>query len=346
MNKKVRVRIQDVAEQAGVSMMTVSRVLNQDDKVSDKTRKKVLEVVKKFNYRPNVSARRLASTKSFFIGLIYDKPSDSYVSQFLLSALKECRGRGYHLIVDECGKNDKQLLNSVEELLDIYRVDGLVLIPPVCDNKAVLELLKNAQVPFIRIAPDTELTTSPYICMDDYQAAFDVTESLIKQGHTKIAFIIGDPVHGASRLRYQGYLDALCSHQINVPPEYIEQGYFCYKSGLSAAQKILDLDDKPTAIFASNDEMAAATLSAAYMHKIDVPGQLSVYGFDDIQLATKVWPNLSTVRQPIDDMAALAIELLTSGKFDDLSKVSPTYYRYVLDFSVIERDSSAPLKME
>ena len=342
MSKRVRTRIQDVAAEAGVSMMTVSRVLNQDAKVSDKTRQKVLDVVKRLNYRPNVSARRLASSKSFFIGMLYDNPSDSYVSQFLLSALKECRGKGYHLIVDECGDNDKQLINSVEDLLDISRVDGLILLPPVCDNKAVLELLKKAEVPFIRIAPDKDLTISPYICMDDYQAAFDVTESLIKGGHQKIGFIIGDPIHGASRLRYQGYLDALRSHKINVPPEYIEQGYFSYKSGLTAAQKMLDLDDKPTAIFASNDEMAAAALSAAYMHKIDVPKQLSVYGFDDTQLATKVWPNLSTVRQPINKMAALAIELLSSGKFDDLSEVNSSVYRNVLDFSLIERDSSAP----
>ena len=155
-----RARIQDVAEQAGVSMMTVSRVLNQDKKVSDKTRQKVMAVVEQLNYRPNVSARRLASTKSFFLGLLYDNPSDSYISQFLLAALKKCRALGYHLVVDEAHSDIDKTIESVKQLIDVTQVDGMILLPPMCDNEQVLDVLTKAQVPFVRITPDTKLNRS------------------------------------------------------------------------------------------------------------------------------------------------------------------------------------------
>ena len=201
-----RARIQDVAEKAGVSMMTVSRVLNQDTKVSDKTREKVMAVVEQLHYRPNVSARRLASTKSFFLGLIYDNPSDSYISQFLLAALKKCRSIGYHLVVDEAHGDIEQTIESVKQLIEVTQVDGMILLPPLCNNEIVLEVLKQANVPFVRITPDSKLNMAPYICMDDYQAAFDVTERLINQGHRKIAHGESKAHSGALRLLYASTL--------------------------------------------------------------------------------------------------------------------------------------------
>ena len=264
----------------------------------------------------------------------------SYVSQFLLGSLKRCRASGYHLVVDEADEDIEVTLASVKDLIDITQVDGMILLPPVCDMPEVIQTLQEANIPFVRIAPDNNLTASPYICLDDYQAAFEATENLIKLGHTKIGHIIGHPNQGASRLRYQGYLDALRSNKISVPPEYIEQGFFTYKSGLAAANEILSLEDRPTAVFAGNDDMAAATIAAAHMQNITVPEQLSVVGFDDTQLATTVWPCISTVRQPIQEMAELAIELLTSGKYDDLSRVNPSGFRHVLDFKLIDRESS------
>ncbi|MBB1455624.1 LacI family DNA-binding transcriptional regulator [Pseudoalteromonas sp. SG43-5] len=336
-----RTRIQDVAEQAGVSMMTVSRVLNQDKKVSNKTREKVMAVVEKLNYRPNVSARRLASSKSFFIGLLYDNPSDSYISQFLLASLKKCRALGYHLVVDEAHLDINKTIESVKQLIDVTQVDGMILLPPMCDNEDVLEVLTKANVPFVRITPDTKLNSSPYICMDDYQAAFDVTERLINQGHKKIAHIIGNNKQGVSRLRYQGYLDALRSNKITTPPEYIEQGSFTYQSGMEAAVKLLALDDKPTAIFAANDDMAAAVISIAQQQGINIPGDLSVVGFDDTQLARSVWPRISTVKQPINEMAELSVSLLASGQYDNMSNLKSLELRHILDFELIERESSS-----
>ena len=336
-----RARIQDVAEMAGVSNMTVSRVLNQDTKVSDAKRALVLKAVKALNYRPNVSARRLASNKSFFIGLLYVDLDTSYVSKFLLRALKNCRTTGHHLVVDEIDDDIEKSLASVNDLIDVTQVDGLILLPPVCDDVKLLTALQKANKTFVRIAPDTQLNLSPYICMDDYQASFEMTELLINKGHTKIGHIIGNPNQGVSRLRYQGYLDALRSNQINVPPEYIEQGLFTYDSGLSAAKKMLALADRPTAIVAANDEMAAATLTAAHLQRISVPDELSISGFDDGHVAVTVSPNLTTVRQPIHQMAELAIDIIASGKFSDLSTANTREFRNVLDFEIVERSSTA-----
>lgn len=340
MAKVKRARIQDVAEKAGVSTMTVSRVLRRDTKVSDEKTALVMDAVKALNYRPNVAARRLASSQSFFIGLLYLGLDTSYVSKFLLRGLKSCRATGHHLVAEEIDEDIDRSIIAVRELVEVTQVDGIILLPPICDIPEVLDVLIDAKVPFVRIAPDTRVNLSPYICMDDYQAAFEITEHLIKEGHTKIGHIIGDPNQGAGRLRYQGYLDALRSNQINVPREFIEQGFFTYESGRAAAAKMLKLNEKPTAIFAANDEMAAAVISVAHMNQISVPDQLSVAGFDDGHLATMITPHLTTVRQPIQEMAALAIELLASQKHVDESKTSSEYYRHVLDFEIIDRGSS------
>ncbi|HCM47345.1 MAG TPA: regulator [Colwellia sp.] len=339
-----RARIQDVAEKAGVSSMTVSRVLNQDSKVSDAKRLLVMKAVKELNYRPNVAARRLASNKSFLIGLLYVDIDTSYVSKFLLRGLKSCRSTGHHLVVDQIDEDIDKSIASVQELIEVTQVDGLILLPPTCDDPILLATLQKANVCFVRIAPETQLNLAPYICMDDYQASFELTEMLIKQGHSKIGHIIGNPNQGVSRLRYQGYLDALRSNQINVPPEYIEQGLFTYESGLVAAKKMLSLEDKPTAIFAANDDMAAAVLSVAHMFRLSVPEDLSIAGFDDGHLAITVYPNLTTVRQPIVQMAELAVDIISSGKFSDLANANSREFRNVLDFEVIERDSTANAK--
>ena len=341
MNITKRPRLKDVAEQAGVSSMTVSRVLNQDPKVSEAKRTVVIAAIKKLNYRPNVSARRLASNKSFFIGLLYFDLDTSYLSKFLLQGLKACRLTGHHLIVNEMDDDIEKSLASVKELIEVTQVDGLILLPHVCDDVKLLDILQSVNIPFVRISPDTQLNLSPYICMDDYQASFEMTELLIIKGHTKIGHIIGNPNQGVSQLRYQGYLDALHSHNIEVPPEYIQQALFSYDSGLIAAKKLLALDDKPTAIVAANDEMAAAVLAAANLLRIVVPEELSITGFDDGNVAVTVWPNLTTVRQPILQMAELAVDIISSDKFSNSSTEDIQNFRNVLDFKIIERASTA-----
>jgi LacI family transcriptional regulator len=338
-----RARIQDVAEKAGVSSMTVSRVLSQHVKVSDAKRELVMQAVKALNYRPNVDARRLAGNKSYLIGLLYVDLDNSYMSKFLLSGLKSCRSSGHHLVVDQMDDDHDRSIASVQELLYVTQVDGLILLPPVCDDPKLLAALQSANARFVRIAPETQLNVSPYICMDDYQASFDLTQRLIRQGHTKIGHIIGNPNQGASRLRYEGYLNALSANAITVCPDFIEQGLFTYESGLAAAKKILSAVEKPTAIFAANDDMAAAVLSVAHMHGLAVPEALSIAGFDDGHMAVSVYPNLTTVRQPIQKMAELAVTIIASGKSLNEKDKDRDNYRNVLGFEIIERESTATI---
>ena len=335
-----RATITDVAKQANVSIMTVSRVLNNTSNVSVDTRDKVMQAIKSLNYRPNVSARRLASTQSFFLGLLYDNPSTGYVSKFLLQALKSRRTKGYHLVVDECTGDLDSMLITVNSLIEDTKVDGIILLPPLSDMIELLEALQAKNIPFVRIAPDKALNMSPYVCMDDYTASFDMTNYLIEKGHKLIGFISGHYNQGVSRLRYQGYLDALRSNSIDVPPEYIEQGFFDYKSGMVAADKILSLEHQPTAIFASNDDMAAAVIASAHIKGLEVPEDLAVAGFDDIHIAEVIWPNLTTIRQPIPEMADAAITVLSNYINTHNKSFDKSDYRNVLDFELIKRQST------
>lgn len=219
--------------------MTASRAMNNDPKVSAKTRDKIAVIAKKLNYSPNEAARRLSSSKSFFISIVCEYANANYVSKFLVGALKKCRTNCFHIVIDETAGESEKALSIVNELINETRVDGVILLPPLTDIPEVITLLKTSNTPFIRIAPDIDLLASPYICMDDYKAAYDITEHLIKSGHKRIAHIIGNENQGTSRLRYQGYIDALRTHRLIMPPNYIIQGNFTYKSGLIAAEKLL-----------------------------------------------------------------------------------------------------------
>ncbi len=342
--KHKRARIKDVAELAGVSNMTVSRVLNGVVKVSEEKRIAVLDAVEKLEYKPDSSARRLGGHKSYMIGLLYQDLDVSYVSRFLLNALKSSRDHGHHLIPEEINNDIDNSLQSVINLINITKIDGLILLPPISDNVEILNTLQQHQLPFVRITPDRYLDLSPYISIDDYKVGFTVTEHLIQLGHKKIAHIMGDTEQGTSHLRRKGYEDALNHYHVKVPANYVAQGNYTFDSGVNAAKAILTRDDKPSAIFASNDEMAAAVIVVANNLGIDIPNQLSVTGVDDTQLATTLSPNLTTIRQPIAEMAELAVKIIASN---DLNKDSAKAleYRNILDFELIKRQSAISYKM-
>ncbi len=335
-----KVKLQDIAQAAGVSIMTVSRVINKDPKVRTKTRERISHLINEMGYKPNTAARHLAGTKSYCIAVVCEYANASYVNKFLTASLRKCRTIGYHVVLDELGSLNHGTNTKMQELVDLSSVDGVVLLPPTSDNPELISMLKKAGKSFVRIAPNDDLLASPYICIDDYQAAFDITESLIKSGKKQIAHIIGSESQGVSRLRYQGYLDALKSNQLEAPPEYTVQGDFSYKSGFECAKRLLALNNPPDAIFAANDEMAAATVSVAHMMHKNVPQSLSIVGFDDTEIATVVWPQLTTVSQPLEEMANLAIELLINPKVESADTAESASKRYVLEYAIKTRESS------
>lgn len=296
---------------AGVSAMTVSRVLNGEARVRDETRERVLEAMKSLDYRPNISARSLAKARSFFLGLLYNNPNPGYVSELLIGMMKRCRQAGYHLAIEDSGDTDAQWAKSVELLLRTSNFDGIILPPPVCDFPSIRAALDELDIPSVRISPESRQAADSCVVTDDQDAASRMTRHLLELGHTRIGFIQGDREHGASAKREAGYRAALSEAGIEVEDGWVQPGQYTYRSALIAAEAMLSLDNRPTAIFASNDDMAAAVVAMAGKRGLDVPGDLSVAGFDDTQTATTIWPQLTTVRQPIAEMAAAAVDIMT-----------------------------------
>jgi len=334
----VKATITDVAKRAGVSMKTVSRVLNNEPNVAEKTRARVKAIASELRYSPNLAARGLATSKSYLIALIYDNPSPNYISHIQRGAIDACREVGYHLVVEpmslgEIDSHDEKV-KVVRSVLDRLPVDGVILTPPLTDNEAVLTVLKELEIKCVRVAPKNG-GPQPFVGMDDETAAFQMTQHLLKQGHEKIAFIRGHIDHAATSLRHAGFTRAMKDAGIAVSADLIVQGDFSFESGAAAARKLLGVpdDQKPTAVFASNDDMAAAVISAAGQMGLDVPGSLSVCGFDDTPLARVVWPALTTVRQPIYKMGHQAAKELVRRSGEQAEKGQ------ILDFEIMLRDS-------
>ncbi|MEI9991398.1 MAG: LacI family DNA-binding transcriptional regulator [Rhizomicrobium sp.] len=328
--------IYDVARRAGVSIKTVSRVVNRQPNVSAQAQARVMDAVNALSYRPNFFARGLASERSFLIGLLYDNPSESYMAGVQIGALRRCREDGYHLIVEQMSMQDPDLGAAVRALVAQSSLHGLILTPPLCDASAVIAALKAEHVRFVRIASRGALPDGASVSIDDQAAAREMTAYLIGLGHRRIGFIRGHPDHSAAHARFEGYRAALEQADIPFAGELCAQGYFSYQSGLEAGEILLSLKNRPTAIFASNDDMAAAVLATAKRFHLKLPSQLSVAGFDDSLVAQVVWPPLTTCRQPIKEMAAAAVALLVQQPTDDV----PPERR--LDHELIVRQSTAP----
>ncbi|CAM2070153.1 LacI family DNA-binding transcriptional regulator [Sulfidibacter corallicola] len=333
--------MRDVAEHVGMSMMTVSRVLNNESSVREATRERVMAAVKELGYRPNISARNLATSRSYYIGLICDNPSAGYMSELLIGALDRCNQVGYHLVVQSCGSDSLQWAEKMKQQISDSNLDGVIVPPPVCDDERVLDVLKQNEIPHVRISPGTQRAGSPVVFMDDRRAAREVTQHLLDAGHRDIGFICGHPNQESSRLRFQGFSDAFEAMGIPVDEFRVVQGFYSYKSGFVAAERLLSAERPPTAIFASNDDMAAAVYANAQKHNLRIPDELSVVGFDDTPVATIIWPALTTVRQPIAEMARASIDMLVPqlnpGKIRDGEMPVQTE----LHFDLMLRDSVA-----
>ncbi|ESQ79578.1 LacI family DNA-binding transcriptional regulator [Asticcacaulis sp. YBE204] len=303
--------INDVARLAGVSIKTVSRVMNDEPNVRQETRDKVQEAATLLHYRPNLLARSLAGSRSFLVALFYDNPNPAYITELQKGVINRARGSGYHLLVEPQDSHAPDLARQITNLLATIRLDGIILSPPLCDMAVVLQAIEAAGVPYVRVSPFLNPDRSPCVRMDDAQAAYELTRKLIEMGHTDIGFVLGHPEHGGAHQRYEGFVRALREDGMEPRPEWTRQGYFSYESGVEAARAILAPGTKhPTAIFASNDYMALGVMAHAQQAGLRLPDDLSVAGFDDAPGALRTWPPLTTVRQPVEDMAYAAADLL------------------------------------
>ena len=307
--KASAVTIDDVAAHAGVSPMTVSRVINGHAGVREGNRDRVMRSVQELDYRPNPAASALAAAQHTCIALIYTNPSSSYLRELLVGALRGSTRSAAQLVIASWDELDGQARRQAARQLSIT-VSGVILPPPLCETKDIVDVFVDAGIPVVSIASSHFSDQVSCVRIDDCQASRDVMSHLLAHGHTRIGYIKGDPNQTASAHRWQGYRDALADAGIDYDPSLVQPGYFTYRSGLDAAERLLALDQRPSAIFASNDDMASAVVSVAHRRGLEVPGDLSVVGFDDTSAATMVWPELTTLHQPVADMADSAVDIL------------------------------------
>lgn len=309
MGAERRATIIDVGRHAGVSTKTVSRVFNGEPHVSDAIRQRVHAAAEALNYHPNVMARALVQRRSHLIGLVYENPSPSYVTELQMGVLHRLREERYRLVVIPVAS----VVEREREIVGLLRsaaLDGVVLAPPASDNPRILADLVAARIRCARIAPTRLLDAAPSNLVDDVSAAREIAEYLIGLGHREIAIIKGDPTHASTEARLMGYSQAFHAAGLTLRLDRIEQGMFTRDSGHAAAARLLDASDRPTAILAQNDEMAVGALIAARERGLSVPDDLSIVGFDDAEVAQVAWPAITTVNQPVFDMAVAATDML------------------------------------
>ncbi len=310
--------IKDVALAAQVSFKTVARVLNNEPGVREALRERVQAAVDQLGYTPNISARGLSGAGSRMIVLISIAPLPElrldygYMAAVQAAAVRACRSRGYNLAI-EAAYDDESLAKAIDAALALAP-EGLLVLPPLCDSPAVMAALEARVAEVVRIAPTIRTDLGWSVRMDDRAAAFAMTRHLLDLGHTDIAFIEGHPEHGASALRLEGFRAAMAEAGLTPPPRRIEPGQFTFASGRMAGLRLLArAEDRPTAIFAANDTTALGVIAAAAELGLKPPEDVSIAGFDDLDAARIVWPELTSIRQPLAAFAEMAVELVIEG---------------------------------
>lgn len=331
------ITLHDVARLAGVSTKTVSRVLNNETHVREDMRRRVQTAIEQLNYRPNVAARSLSGTKSYLVAYLAPEDARMYIDQQLRGVLTACQKAGHHLLVEFFHVQADDVLERVRSLCTGTRLDGAVLGPGLCDMPEVAALLDQLGIPHVGISP-RETIPSPYVYMDDVRAAYEMTQYLLGLGHRRIAFIGHRQGWRFAERRLEGFRAAMRDAGIGVPAEYMVEGFFTSRSGQECAEKLLALELRPTAVFAINDEAAIGAMTCAYQHGLSIPRDLSIVGFDDSPLATLTWPQLTTVRQPIEAMAAAAAERVLRSRTEG-EPVEPL--GMLLPFDIVVRGTTA-----
>ncbi len=332
--------INDIARIAEVSKKTVSRVINNSPFVKEETRKRVEAVIAEHGFSPDPQARGLAFRRSFLVGMIYDNPSPNYVVNMQQGVLDAVRGSGLELVVHPCNRAADNFLTDVRAFIVRQKLFGVVMPPSVSEDDRVVAILKEADCPYVRIASVSLDEPACMVVTHDSRGAAGAARHLAGLGHRRVAFISGPDSFRSSHERGQGFREGLAEHGLTLDDAYIRQGAYTFESGVEAAHSLLTMPEPPTAIFAGNDEMAIGVMKAARDIGLDVPRDLSIVGFDDLPMASRVWPNLTTVRLPIRDMGRMAAEKLTarSRGLDPATLVQPT-----VDPSLVVRDSTAAL---
>ncbi len=302
--------INDVARLAGVSKKTVSRVINRSPLLNEDTRGRVEKVIRELGYVPNPQARALALRRNFLIGLIHDNPNAQMVLNMQQGILEALQGTDFAMVVRPVDRTSSMMLEDVRVFIERQRLFGVVILPPISENDALARLCDELGCRYVRMGSARLDAPEHMVASNDREVVREATDHLIAQGHRLIGLIEGPDGFRSAQERRLGFEDALAAAGIDLPRSLIARGNYTFETGVTAANRLLDLSPRPTAIFASNDEMAAGIVFAARERGIAVPDELSVIGFDDTPIAAHIWPPLTTVRWPIVSMARAAARKL------------------------------------
>jgi len=336
-NNKLRVTISDVARTAGLSIATVSRVLSGYEFVSEATRKRVMEAVEQLGYVANLPARRLAGGRSRTIGLLVPNLDNGYVGTITLGIDKVLSRINCDLVLYASHHQPSKETYYVHTIVNGI-TEGLLLIAPQYTN-TYLDMLRAHDFPYVFIDQSEPTENSSIVEAENYQGAYEATRYLCNLGHRRIAFIMGALNVQSARERLRGYTAALIDCNIPLQQNLILEGNYQQQGGYEAAKHVLNnVDPPPTAIFASNDISAFGAMDAVREHGLSIPDQISIIGFDDVPQASLVYPKLTTVRQPLEQMGQIAAETLMERIKD---KGCPPQ-RITLATQLILRDTCAP----
>jgi LacI family transcriptional regulator len=334
------VTIKDVAARTGVSYKTVSRAINGEPHVSQEVREAVRQAVEELGYRPNAFARTLQGSRSSLIGLFIDDPASGYAADILSGALLRCRERSFHLLVEPVDLSQSGWPGNLDNNIKALRLDGAIVAPPLCDEPQLLAAFRSAGLPYVLLSPGRDADPAPgaVVQMDDRQAVVQMTEYLLHLGHRHIGFIKGPPIHGASARRYNAFMETMSAAHVPVRAENVMEGNFTFLSGLEAGADLLGRANRPTAVFASNDDMALGVLISALKLGITIPDSLSIAGFDDAPASQLAWPQLTTIRQPKRAMASAAVDLIVDWRRQAATGSLPA--TLTLDHELVIREST------
>ncbi|WP_067727506.1 catabolite control protein A [Oceanobacillus damuensis] len=305
----MNITIYDVAREANVSMATVSRVVNGNPNVKPTTRKKVLATIERLGYRPNAVARGLASKKTTTVGAIIPDISNIFFSELARGIEDIATMYKYNIILSSSDQNKDKELQLINTMLE-KQVDGILFMGGNISEDHIHQF-KTSSVPVVLASTYDPTDTIPSVNIDYELAAYEATKHLIDNGHKQPALIASKTESSVNALKYNGYMRALKESGIEINEDLLIKGEYAYQTGLSAVEKLLELDEKPTAVFVTYDEIALGVIHGAQDRGYSIPEDLEVFGFDNIRLATMVRPRLTTIVQPTYDIGAVAMRLLT-----------------------------------
>ena len=345
MSKK-KPTIDDVATLSGVARTTVSRVINDGPNVRPSMRRRVMEAIDQLGYKVNVQARNLAAGSSRQIVLIHEsnleaEPNSYYHSGLELGALTSCARHGYQLTTQAVDYQAGGWRERILSFIESGRCDGLILPPPFSDEPDLVRAIMAADCPVVCIsAGETVRAIAPSIGIDDETAGYDMARYLIALGHRRLAYIKGLEGHISAEGRYAGFVRALT--EVGIDPASIAsaRGNFTFRSGIECTEHILAARDDITVIVCGNDDMAAGAMLVCHKHGLTIPTRISVVGFDDTPLSDIMWPPLTTVHQPIKEIARRAADLLIR-RVEGGTPGDEAVHEFV-GHRIVERQSAAP----